>query len=130
MKQYLILFLGVLALGFCSCKKEKDETLLKQHDISSVAGPVTGTVNTALTLTITYPYMNGCDYIGSFEESKSGNTVTVKAYAKPVDKDAVCTQDAGSRTIEYKFTPATAGTFNLKFMKLNGTSVDHTVTVQ
>lgn len=129
MKQYLVLLTGFLVLGFIACKKEK-LTQTQQHDLTSVSGPTAGNVNTAITLTVTYPYSNGCDYIGSFEESKTGNVVSIKAFSKPVSKNAVCTQEIGSRTIEYKFTPATAGTFELRFMKPDGSSVNHTITVQ
>ena len=129
MRRYFMLISGLLVFGLFSCKKEK-ENPLSQHDVFSVAGPATGAVNTAVTLTVTYRYMNGCDYIGSFEESRSGNTVTVKAYTKPVGKEVVCTQDTGFRTIAYQFTSASAGTFSLRFMKPGGTSVDHTVTIQ
>lgn len=130
MKNYILFFLGCLLLGLIACKKENNLTEAKQHDVTSVSGPATGTVNTPVTLTVTYPYSNGCDYIGSFEESRSGNNVTIKALSKPVAKDAVCTQDAGSRTIDYQFTSSATGTFVLQFLKTNGSSVNHTVTIQ
>jgi hypothetical protein len=129
MKQYLILFASLLVFSMTACKKEK-LTNAQQHDVTSVTGPATGNVNTDVTFTVTYPYTNGCDYIGSFEESKNGNVVNIKAYSKPVAKDAVCTQDVGSRTVEYKFRSATAGTFELRFMKLDGSAVSHTITIQ
>ena len=129
MKQFLILLTGLLVFSLAACKKEK-LTEAKQHEITSVAGPATGTVNTDIAVTVTYPYSNGCDYIGSFEESRNGNVVTIKALSKPVSKEAACTQDAGFRTIEYKFRSATAGTFELRFLKLDGSTVNHTTTIQ
>lgn len=130
MKNYILFFIGYFLLGLSSCKKDNNLTGTKQHDVTSVSGPATGTVNTSVMLTIAYPYTNGCDYIGSFEESRSGTNVTIKALSKPVAKDAVCTQDVGMRTIDYQFTSSAAGTFVLQFLKTNDTSVNHTITIQ
>lgn len=130
MKNAILLLIGSLLLGLAACKKETRFTEAKHHDVTSVSGPATGTVNNPVTLTVTYPYSNGCDYIGSFEESRSGATALIKAMSKPVAKDAVCTQDAGSRTVEYKFSSSTAGTFVLQFLKPDGSSISHTLTIQ
>lgn len=124
-----ILLSSLLLFVLGACKKEK-QTAAQQHDISSVSGPSTGTINTDIVVTVTYPYINGCDYVAGFEESKTGNTVILKAISKPVPKDAVCTQDAGSRTIDYKFKSAKAGVFELKFLKLDQSAITHTITIQ
>ena len=130
MKNYVLLLIASVLFIMVACKKEKQLTEAKQHDVTSVTGSTTGTINTAITLTVTYPYSNGCDFIGSFEETRTGNTIAIKALSKPVAKDAICTQDAGSRTIDYQFKSSTAGTFELRFLKTDGTSVNHTVTIQ
>lgn len=129
MKKYLILLAGFAMLGMIACKKEK-LTAEELHDVLSVTGPTTGVVNTDLSLIVTYPYTNGCDYIGRFEEAKNGNIITVKAYSKPISKDAVCTQDVGTRTTEYKFKATAARSYELRFLNRNGNSVNHTVTIQ
>ncbi|HUC81291.1 MAG TPA: hypothetical protein VMR70_10270 [Flavisolibacter sp.] len=130
MKNAILWMIGCFLVGLVACKKESRLTEAKHHDVNTVTGAATGTVNNPVKLTVTYPYTNGCDYIGSFEESRAGNKVTIKALSKPVAKDAVCTQDAGTRTVEYNFTSATAGTFELQFLKPNGTTLNHTVTIQ
>lgn len=131
MKRLLFLTLCFLATVFVACEKDGDEyTKSSHHDITSVAGPATGTVNTAVTLTVTYPYINGCDYVEKFEEAKDGKTFTIKAMSKPILVNSVCTQDVGTRTIEYKFTPTASGVYELKFLKTNNTFVTHSVTVQ
>lgn len=129
MKRHFILLAGFLFFSLMACKKERetDESL---HDITSVAGPTTGTIDTDVILTVTYPYRNGCDFIERFEERRTGNTVTIKAISKPVGKDIACTQDAGSRTIEYKFKTASAGAYELRFRKTNNTTVNHAITIQ
>ena len=129
MKQYVILLTGFLFFGLIACKKE-NVTNEQLHDITSVTGSATGTVNTDVILMVTYPYINGCDFIERFEESKEGNVITVKGITKPVGKDVVCTQDVGTRTIEYKFKASTAGTYELRFRKLDNTTVNHTIVIQ
>jgi hypothetical protein len=129
MKNHVLTIIACLLVGLSACKKET-LTQATHHDVLAVTGPATGALNTPVVLTVTYPYSNGCDYIGSFEESRTGNTVTIKALSKPVAKDAVCTQDVGTRTVDYSFTSAVAGTFVLQFLKTDGTSVNHTINIQ
>ena len=129
MKKFLTgLFITLLAAGFSSCKK--DELKPTQHDISSVTGPYTGNTGNAITLTVRYPYNGGCDYIGSFDEKREGSIVTIYAYKKPVSKETICTMELGFRNVDYNFTSDIAGTFELRFMKTDGSSVNHTVTIQ
>jgi|GEM_PF-3461417 len=131
MKRYLLFAIAFFATTLIACKKDGDEyTQSFHHDVTSVTGPTTVSVNTAVTLTVTYPYSNGCDYVERFEETKDGKTITLKAMSKPVLVNTVCTQDVGTRTIEYKFTPSSTGVYELKFLKTNGTFVTHNVTVQ
>jgi hypothetical protein len=131
MKQYLTaLLIGFSILSMFSCKKDAAGPASTQHDVSSVAGPSSGSINTAVKLTVTYPYSNGCDYIGSFDKTVSGSIVFIKAYSKQVPKESICTQDAGSRTIEYDFTSGSTGTFELRFMKRDGSFISHTIVVQ
>ncbi|RYZ30679.1 MAG: hypothetical protein EOO10_01990 [Chitinophagaceae bacterium] len=129
MKRYFILLAGILIFTVMACKKEKlsDGEL---HDITSVAGPATGAVNTDIVLTVTYPFRDGCDAIERFEENRSGKTVIIKGITRPVAKDAFCTQNAGMRTIEYKFKASSAGTYELRFLKPDNTTVNHTITLQ
>jgi hypothetical protein len=129
MIRYTIFLSSLLLFILSACKKEKP-TAAQQHEISSVSGPSTGNINTDIILTVTYPYINGCDYVAVFEESKTGNTVILKAISKTVPKNAVCTQDVGSRTIDYPFKSATAGVFELKFLKLDQSAITHTITIQ
>lgn len=126
----LVAILLLCLFGTVACKKDTVVPSEKVHEISSVSGPTTASVNTSITLTVTYPYSNGCDFIERFTESRSGNTVTLKAVTKPVRSDAVCTQDAGLRTIAYPFTASATGTYLLRFLKSDGSSIDHSITVQ
>jgi hypothetical protein len=130
MKNYALFIFASLLIGLSACKKDNDLTEPVQHDVLSVGGPAAGTVNTPVTLTVTYPYSNGCDYVGAFEESRSGTNITIKALSKPVAKNAVCTQDAGTRTIDYQFSSSTTGTFVLQFIRTNGSPVNHTIVIQ
>ena len=125
--------LSLCLLAMFACKKEKlvvVPTAEKAHDVSSVSGPTSGSVNTEIVLTVTYPYANGCDYIERFDATRSGNTITLRGISKPVPPNAVCTLDAGSRNTSYSFTPGAAGTYLLRFLKANGSSVDHSIVVQ
>lgn len=128
MKQLLIGVLLCTTPGFFSCKKEN--TSLIQHDVTSVTGPTVGNINTGLKITVTYPYNTGCDRIGSFEQTVNGNIITIKAYALPVSKQAFCTMDVGFRTIDYNFSASGAGTYELRFLKTDGGSINHSVTLQ
>jgi len=129
MKQYFLLVAGFLFFSLMACKKEKLPNG-ELHDITSVAGPTTGAVNTDIVLTVTYPFRDGCDAIERFEESRWGKTVTIKGITKPVDKGAFCTQNAGLRTMEYKFKASTTGTYELRFLKPDNTTVNHTIAIQ
>ena len=129
MKPLLLLLTGFLCFTMIACQKEK-MTAEELHDVSTVSGPSTGNANTDVVLTVTYPYRNGCDYIEKFTETKAENIITIKAIAKPMDKNVACTQDAGSRTIEYKFRSATAGNFELRFLKPDNSTINHTIVIQ
>ena len=118
-----------MVLGMIACKKERP-TSEELHDLLSVTGPSTANVNTNVTFVVTYPYSNGCDYIGRFEETKNSNVISIKAFSKPVPKNTICTQDIGTRTIEYTFRSATAGAFELRFRSRDGSFVTHTITIQ
>jgi hypothetical protein len=48
MNQFLIGVLLSITLGLFSCKKENADFI--QHDVTSVTGPTTGSVNTSLTI--------------------------------------------------------------------------------
>ena len=130
MKKYLILLAGFAMLGMIACKKDPVFTAEEQYNILSVSGPPTGLINTDVDVAVTHPYSNGCDYLGRFEETKNGNIVSIKAYSKPVPKNSACTQDAGTRTMIYKFKSTTAGSYELRFMNRDGSFVNHAITIQ
>jgi len=129
MKQYLILFLLAIS-SLLSCKKDSQDNTFIQHDMSAVSGPASGAVNEAVVLTVSYPYSNGCDVIDKFEQETNGSIVSIKAYSKPVPKNAVCTQDTGTKTTSYNFVSSTTGTFELRFFNRDGSFISHTIVVQ
>lgn len=96
--------------------------------ITKIVGSNTALVNQEVDLTISFGCTNGCGQFGNFEETTSGNTSTIKINAKY--EGCICTKDAPTRTISYKFKKMQPGTYELKFYQSDNLYVTHTITVQ
>jgi hypothetical protein len=125
------LFAMLLALGSFACNKQSDEVeslSLVQYNFSNAVGPDSGLVGQPAIFTVSYPYSNGCQVVDTFKEETNGNTTSIKAFGH-YDKNAMCTQDVGTRSKTYTFTPSSKGTFTLRFTNIDNTYISRTITI-
>lgn len=124
----LLLSLFVIILSSC-LKKETDNCVsYSEAPITEVTGSETGFINQPVNLTVSFGCFNGCGNFGRLETSQSNDTTIIKVIAKY--SGCICTQDAPIRQTNYAFQSATAGTYFLKFSKLDGSFILKQVLIQ
>lgn len=115
MKTKLSIILSVVLLIIISCSKELDDKCVSNNIeyVTSVISPSTGTVNENINIEVVFGIHNGCGNFGKFIESQNGNTKTIEVEARY--EGCVCTQVAGTKSINYVFKTPTPGNYTLKF---------------
>lgn len=112
-----------------SCEKDgeaQDPGL--QHDMTEVTGPSGAAVWQGVAFAVDYFSSDGCRIVQRFREKRNGNVIIVRAYGT-VDPNAVCTQDARTRTARFMYTPSATGTLEFRFTNRDGTYISKTLTV-
>lgn len=128
MRTFLILMLilsGTFSLSSCD-KDDVEDSGFDKSVITNVEGP-SGTVGQEIILQVTLQGNNGCAVSGQLQESVEGNTRTIKG--KVIYQGEVCHQALVSIVKNYTFKASTAGTYELKFLKIDNTFITHTITV-
>jgi hypothetical protein len=110
----LLAFLA-LGAGACSSDDSNSSTALKEAFATEITGPETGDVNQELSYVVKYSVDNDCGLFSRFVESTAGTTKTIGIQAKYAANN--CETVAVVKDTVYKFKPAAAGTYSLKFKK-------------
>jgi hypothetical protein len=96
--------------------------------IDSAALPTTALVNQNVAMQIAFTVTDGCGQFGYISETNSGNTKTLKVYARYVG--CICTQALLPVYTNYNFTPTTTGEQIIKIEQPDGTLLTHSITIQ
>ena len=122
-------YLFLLALFLSSCGKSYLESCKStiHTTLSSVTGPDTAWTNNINSFQVYFDTYNGCGQFSHFEETSSGNTKTIKVFAKY--ESCVCTQIIKSVREAYNYTVPQTGTYIFNFVQPDNTYITHTVTV-
>ncbi|AWH85955.1 hypothetical protein HYN59_12930 [Flavobacterium album] len=92
-----------------------------------VTGPTTTTINTPITLNVTFRVANSCGTFNRFVETTTfpKNIVALVDYS-----GCQCTDTpTASLTKPYTFTATAAGTYELRFLQENNLYITRTITV-
>ncbi len=125
---------GIISMLFIliqvGCEKFTLDTPEGLHhwDILKVEGPTSGYINQAISLDVTCPTSSGCDIVTEFLTDRHRNSFLIKAFG--YTHDGMCTQAAVPMVTEYEFSSSETGTFVLKFIKIDNTTIDHYITIE
>lgn len=122
----IIMLTGSLLLISCD-KNELSHSGFDNSVITKVEGPASGSVGQEIDLEITLQGYNGCAVAGQLQESIYGNTRVIKG--KVIYEGEACHQALVSVVKSYMFKTSSAGTYELKFLKVDNTFITHTITV-
>lgn len=130
MKAIPLLF-TLIAFILLSCTKEEAAvprlgSLPAQ--VVQVDAPEAASVGENVTVTVRFVVNNGCGEFGSFKDSRSGNTITIKVY--PHYREGFCTQALVTLTASYTFKPEKSGTYTLQFWSGEDQYLTKTIVVQ
>lgn len=123
----VVLFLAT-SLSSCSSDDGGETIIIKNSYLTSVDGPVTGTVNQEITLTTKYVIENSCGQFEKFNEVQNGNSKTIDVQVKYTGEN--CTTASTEVTTPYKFTVIAPGTYTFKFKRNASQFITHVVTVE
>lgn len=129
-KKYFIIYL-ISTISFISCKKNEGENnclSFVNAPTAMVEGPTEALVNQEISLRVSFGIINGCGSFNNFKEVSQSNNSEIVVVAKY--QGCVCTQVASTEIANYKFVKSTAGTYQLRFLQANNTSLLHTIVVR
>ncbi|MCZ8197500.1 MAG: hypothetical protein O9267_07830 [Flavobacterium sp.] len=96
--------------------------------VDAAAVPTTAMINQNVSIQIAYTVTNGCGQFGYIAETNSGNTKTLKVFARYVG--CVCTENLMPIVSNYNFTPTSTGEQIIKIEQPDGTFLTHSITIQ
>ena len=114
-----------------SCTKGKvNNSCLNYYKtyITKVDGSKNGQINQDNNFQLYYGCFNGCGLFGFYDESRTGDTITIVVNTKY--DGCICTQVASVQSNIYKFKTSKAGTYYLKFLTFNNDYIKDTLIVQ
>jgi len=118
----IALFTGCSNENYVNC----DQTLAV--GVEDVVGPATATINQIIPLEVTFVVGSNCGEFLSFDEiTTATNEKTITVMTKY--EGCACNLIAITKTVNYSFSAATAGTYVLKFTITNNTFKTITVVV-
>ena len=117
--QAVAMFLFTAAAALTSCSSDDNAStpapVSKTAFVTAVTGPATGTPNQELSLNVTFTVDNSCGAFDKVVETADGNTKTIEVKAAYAGSN--CGTTPTTKNTVYKFKPAAAGTYVLKFKK-------------
>lgn len=101
---------------------------LYQTYIESANVPINGTVNQPLIIPISFIINNDCGRFGYIGETNSGNTKTLKVFARYVGCD--CNENIDNIYINYNFTPTFVGEQIIRIEQPDGTYLTYSISIK
>jgi len=129
--KFLILLLSIVFFTISSCDLSDDGkqscTKTEGTPTASVTGPTEAATNETITLEIGFNVYNSC---GDFYLFYEQNILDIKYITVNAKYDGcTCTTGVITKTANYSFTAATAGTYVLRFKTSNTSYIEHTIVV-
>jgi hypothetical protein len=118
---------GLILVLFVSCKKNSSETSV-QWNMNRVVGDTTCKIDQTIFLTVYYPTTSSCDIFDRFESTTQDHYFSFKAFGH-TETSKFCSQIAIEKSVEVKFTPVSAGSYELRFINKDNSYISHTITV-
>ncbi|WP_162051985.1 hypothetical protein [Pontibacter pamirensis] len=130
MKTIPVLF-ALIGFILMSCSKEEQTVSplnARPAPVVQVDAPETASFGENVTVTVYFLVNNGCGEFGSFEATRSGNTITVEVY--PHYREGFCTQALETREVIYTYKPEEAGTYTFKFWAGEDQFITKTIVIE
>ncbi|RYD79672.1 MAG: hypothetical protein EOP53_09285 [Sphingobacteriales bacterium] len=129
MKAIILSALMLSFTVFVGCKKNDADTIeLSGRTMIKVEGASKGLMGDSIRLQVSWPYSSGCDVFENFTTDKAGAHYTIKGWGYMHNQ--ICTQDAGVKKKEYVFYTAIAGSYLLTFINPDGTTIEHSLSIE
>lgn len=119
---YFIICFAVIIMTSFGCFK-KEEKCISTIDavVDSAHGPAIGTVNSDNLYSIFFGIGNGCGRFTGFEESRTGNIITVSVKLR--FEGCMCTEIYQTANEAYTFRATAPGNYIIQFIKGDMNSV-------
>jgi hypothetical protein len=126
----LVLSLGLFTACEISERNSNSCPVIIGVPTTAVTGPTETTVNTTITLEVSYKTKKNCGGFSSFYKNPSSNPlveiITVNTYYDA----CACDQVESIDKRDFSFKKSTPGVYVVKFKKTNEEFIEHTVTVE
>jgi hypothetical protein len=96
--------------------------------MNRIEGDTIGKIDQTIFLTVYYPTSSSCDVFDRFEQALGANFFSWKAYGH-TETSKFCTEAAIEKSVIIKFTPISAGTYELRFIKKDNSYFTHILTI-
>ena len=120
---------GLILILLVSCTKSSSEHYTSvQWNMNRVEGDTTCKIDQTIILTVYYPTSSSCDIFDRFENTTQDHFFSYKAYGH-TETSKFCTEAAIEKSVEVKFTPVSAGSYELRFINKDNSYISHSITV-
>src|SRR5664280_1998761 len=120
---------GLILILLVSCTKSSSEHYTSvQWNMNRVEGDTTCKIDQTIILTVYYPTSSSCDIFDRFENTTQDHFFSYKAYGH-TETSKFCTEAAIEKSVEVKFIPISAGSYELRFINPDHSYLTHTITV-
>jgi hypothetical protein len=96
--------------------------------MNRVEGDTTCKIDQTIILTVYYPTSSSCDIFDRFENTTQDHFFSFIAYGH-TETSKFCTEAAIEKSVEVKFTPISAGSYELRFINKDNSYFIHIITV-
>jgi hypothetical protein len=121
-----LIVLSLLTVAGCD-KGSKSEEDPSYSVITKVEGPVSASIGQEIHIKVTLEGNNGCAVSGELHEIVAGDSRTITG--KINYQGTVCPMIMVYMISDYSFKSTTPGIYQLKFLKRDGSYINHSVTV-
>ncbi len=96
--------------------------------VENATTPATGFINQPIVIPIAFTTNNSCGQFGYIAENNSGNTKTLKIFARYIG--CSCLQSLNTINTNYNFTPTNSGNQIIKIEQPDGTFITNIISIQ
>ena len=118
---------GLILILLVSCKKSSSDISV-QWNMKRVVGDTTCKIDQTIFLTVDYPTSSSCDIFDRFENTTQDHYFSFKAFGH-TETSKFCTEAAIEKSVEVKFIPISAGSYELRFINPDNSYFTHTIIV-